>query len=202
MNDSHALPSLEGERVRLRMLTSEDVPRLFAQFSDPKVMRYWSRTPLMQIEDAAHLFEEIDRGVRACEFAQWAIAQRQSDRMIGSCALFKLDRNHRRAELGFALASAHWGQGYAQEALRLALAYAFGTLELNRIEADIDPRNAASIRLVERMGFRYEGLLRERWQVGGEIQDGAIYGLLARDYAATVARQAACAPVVPPRSQI
>ena len=184
MTKAEILPSLQGPRIRLRMLQATDVPQLYAQFSDPKVMRYWSRPPLMRIEEAQTLFEELDRGVRAGEFAQWAIARHSDDLMIGSCALFAHQQAHHRAEIGYALVHAHWGQGYAAEALRLALDYAFGVLDLHRLEADSDPRNAASIRLLERLGFVREGLLRERWHVGGEIQDSAIYALLARDHAA------------------
>ena len=188
------VPVLDGARVRLRAMTAADVPRLFAQFSDPKVMRYWSRGPLMQMDDAREMFDEIDRGVRAGQFLQWAIARNTDDLMIGSCALFSQNPAHRRAEIGFALSSAHWGHGYAQEALRLALEQAFAGLDLHRIEADVDPHNTASLRLLERIGFVREGLLRERWHVGGERQDSAIYGLLARDYAAASTAPAALTP--------
>ncbi len=191
MTQAQVLPLLQGERVQLRMLRVGDVPQLYAQFSDPKVMRYWSRPPLMRIEEAQTLFEELDHGVGAGEFAQWAIARRSDDRMIGSCALFAHQQVHRRAAIGYALASAHWGHGYALEALRLALDHAFGMLELHRLEADVDPRNVASTRLLEKLGFVREGVLRERWHVSGEIQDSAIYALLARDYAAASTAAAA-----------
>jgi ribosomal-protein-alanine N-acetyltransferase len=76
--------------------------------------------------------------------------------------------------------------------LRLALAHAFGPLGLRRVEADVDPRNAASCRLLERLGFRREGLLRERWRVNGETCDSALFGLLAREFdALAVAEPAA-----------
>ena len=184
MTDAYVLPLLQGPRVQLRMLRVGDVPQLYTQFSDPKVMRYWSRPPLMRIEEAQTLFEELERGVGTGEFAQWAIARRSDDVMIGSCALFAYQQVHRRAAIGYALASAHWGHGYAHEALRLALDHAFGMLELHRLEADVDPRNVASTRLLEKLGFVREGVLRERWHVSGEIQDSAIYALLAPDYAA------------------
>jgi RimJ/RimL family protein N-acetyltransferase len=77
------------------------------------------------------------------------------------------------------------GHGYAREAVPLALGHAFGKLALNRVEADADPRNLPSCRLLERLGFTREGLLRERWRVGDDVQDSVIYGLLARDHAAT-----------------
>jgi RimJ/RimL family protein N-acetyltransferase len=69
-----------------------------------------------------------------------------------------------------------------QETLRAVLNYAFEVLNLHRIEADVDPRNAASVKTVERLGFQREGYLRERWQVNGEIQDALFYGLIRPDW--------------------
>ena len=119
----------------------------------------------------------------AARFLQWAIA-RDDDALIGTCSLFEISPSNRRASLGYALTRAHWGMGHALEATRLAVAHAFGTMALHRLEADVDPRNAPSLRLLERLGFEREGLLRERWHVAGETQDSLIYGLLARGYAA------------------
>jgi RimJ/RimL family protein N-acetyltransferase len=196
VNASATLPLLAGKRVHLRAMRQDDVSALFALQSDPVGMRYWSYSPLTRIEQAQEMFERNDRSARAGESLPWAIALNPVDArhdgaavigtcLIGTCTLFALDATHRRALIGYALARAHWGQGYAQEALRLALPHAFGALALNRVEADIDPRNVASVRVVERVGFKREGLLRERWWVGDDVQDSVIYGLLARDHAAT-----------------
>lgn len=184
-----SLPQLRGSRVQLRAQRAGDVPALFAIHSDPVVMRYWSFPPWQRAEQAQEMFDKNDRGRRSGEFLPWAIAlnadaaQDGDDALIGTCSLFAIDTMHRRAMIGYALARAHWGRGYAQEALRLALDHAFGALALNRVEADVDPRNTASIRLLERVGFAREGVLRERWRVGDDVQDSAMYGLLAREYA-------------------
>jgi RimJ/RimL family protein N-acetyltransferase len=183
------LPVLHGARVRLRAQRASDVAALFALYADARVMRYWSNAPFTRMEQAQEKFEYHDRGVRAGEFLQWAIV-RSDDGLIGTCSLFELNPTHRRASFGYALASAHWGHGYALEATRLVVDYAFGVMALRRLEADVDPRNAPSLRLLERLGFRSEGVLRERWQVSGETQDSAIYGLLSRDYAATASSRA------------
>jgi ribosomal-protein-alanine N-acetyltransferase len=176
------LPVLQGSRVRLRAQRADDVPALFALYSDPQVMRYWSAAPFTELEQAQDKFEFHDRGVRSGEFAQWGIV-RDDDALIGTCSLFELSMADRRASFGYALASAHWGNGYALEAARLVVGHAFEVMALRRLEADVDPRNLASLRLLDRLGFTREGLLRERWQVGGETQDSLICGLLARDYA-------------------
>lgn len=191
MNLESPMPVLEGSRVRLRRAVREDIPDLFALHADRRVMRYWSTPVYTEIGQAQALFERNDRGVEGRDFCYWALALRDGDRLIGSCSLFAINTGNRRAEIGYALHCDHWGRGYALEALGLMIGYAFDTLKLHRIEADVDPRNAGSVRLLERLGFRREGLLRERWQVAGEITDSAIYGLLARDYATAATASAA-----------
>jgi RimJ/RimL family protein N-acetyltransferase len=88
----------------------------------------------------------------------------------------------RRCEMGYALARAHWGGGYVSEALRALLNFGFTALDLNRIEADVDPRNGASARVLEKLGFQKEGFMPERWIVQGEPADTVYYGLLRRHW--------------------
>lgn len=177
------LPRLDAGRVVLRQLTDADVPALHAIFSDPRVMRYWSTAPLADPAAAAALLAEIDAGRRADAFYQWGIA-RADDAVIGTVTLFQLVREHRRAEVGYALGADHWGRGLASAAVARLVRHAFEDLGLHRLEADTDPRNAASLRLLERLGFVREGLLRERWHVGGEVQDAIVLGLLRRAWRA------------------
>lgn len=177
-------PTLEGARVRLRAHRDDDLDDLHAVHSDPAVMRYWSTPAWTEVERTRERLALAQAGNDPDACLAWAIAGRDDDRLIGGVTVFRIDRAQGRAEVGYALRSSAWGRGHAQEALRLALAYAFQALALRRIEADIDPRNLASCRLVERLGFVREGLLRERWCVAGERQDTALYGLLARDFIA------------------
>lgn len=178
------LPTIETERLRLRWLTAADVPALFAIFGDAEVCRYWSSPPMPDIAAAEALLREIEACFAARSLFQWGIAERDSDAVIGTCTLASLSAEHRRAEVGFALARSAWGRGYLAEALPALLAFAFDTLGLHRIEADVDPRNARSIRVLERVGFQREGYMRERYHLSGEIQDAVMYGLLHRESAA------------------
>ena len=102
--------------------------------------------------------------------------------MLGQVSLFNFSEQSGRADIGYGLAREHWGRGFMNEALIAVVDFAFGPLGLRRLEADIDPRNQASLRALERIGFVREGLLRERWQVGDEISDTAFMGLLAREW--------------------
>jgi [ribosomal protein S5]-alanine N-acetyltransferase len=176
------LPTLTGARVRLRWLTASDLGALYDVFSDADVMRYWARTPFTEQDEARELLEVIEQSFAAQTRFQWGIALRGDDHVIGTATLSSVDSSNLRAELGYALGRPHWGQGLMGEALALLLNFAFGEIGLRRLEADADPRNAASIRTLERLGFQREGYLRERWLVGGETQDSAFFGLLRREW--------------------
>jgi len=175
------VPELAGPRLRLRALDARDADALFALHSDAQVMRYWSTPPWRERAQAVTHIERMQRERQQAEFYPW-VATLDGDVLMGTCSLFALSREHARAEIGYALRREFWGRGFAQEMLGLALAHAFDAIGLNRIEADIDPENAPSCRLVERVGFTREGLLRERWRVGGGAQDTALYALLAREW--------------------
>jgi len=176
------LPTINTSRLSLRWIRAEDVDDFYAVYSNPEVMRYWSTLPLPDKDAASKLINEIHEGIKRDDMLKWGIALRSSDKLIGSVTLFRIDFTHRRAEIGYAQGRAYWGQGYMQEALKAVLNHAFEILNLHRIEADVDPRNAASVRTLERLGFQREGYLRERWQVNGEIQDAFYYGLLRSDW--------------------
>lgn len=183
-----AFPRLAGARTCLRGPRDDDTDALYALFSDPRVMRYWSRSAMTERSEAAGLIVEIGERFEQREMLNWVIASRRDDVVVGTCTLFHFDPRHRRAELGYALRSDLWGLGLASEAVAVALDWAFATLGLHRIEADIDPRNAASRRLLDRLGFASEGLLRERFFVEGDATDSEIFGLLASDWRARTRR--------------
>jgi RimJ/RimL family protein N-acetyltransferase len=182
MIDGDSLPALDAARIRLRWLTARDVDALFAVFSDPLMMRYWSTPPMQERAEAEELLAKIHRQFADRFSFQWGIERKHDGRLLGTCTLFHLDERNMRAEIGYCLHSDYWKQGYMSEALTALFDHAFGTMKLRRLEADVDPRNDNSLRVIGRLGFRHEGLLRERWNVGGEIQDSAFLGLLAREW--------------------
>ncbi len=182
MIDGDALPTLDAPRVRLRWLAADDVDALFDVFSDETMMRYWSSPAMQDRAEAEALLLKIHRGFADKSAYQWGIERKDDGRLLGTCTLFHIHAGNQRAEIGYALASAYWKRGYMSEALTAMLDYAFGPMALRRLEADVDPRNSNSMRIVGRLGFHQEGLLRERWNVGGEIQDSAVLGLLAREW--------------------
>jgi RimJ/RimL family protein N-acetyltransferase len=179
------LPTLAGPRVELRGLGPADEPGLLRVFGDAETMRWWSHGPLADLAAAAGYRRLIDEGLRSRTLFQWGVFARDGGALMGTCTLSDWRPAHRRAELGYILHRDHWGRGLASEAVRTALGFAFGPMGVHRVEADIDPDNAASIALVERLGFVREGRLRERWWPYGEAQDSLIYGLLATEWDGT-----------------
>ncbi|MEM7587332.1 MAG: GNAT family N-acetyltransferase [Acidobacteriota bacterium] len=185
MFENSRLPTLAAERVELRWLVDSDVPALFEIFSDAEVARFWSSPAQRELAEAEKLLAEIRRDFEKRDLFQWGVARRRDDRVIGTCTLAGIDTRNRRAEIGFALGRSYWKRGYMMEALPMLLDFAFDELDLHRLEGDVDPRNQASIKALERLGFQREGYLRERWIVGGEICDTVYYGLLDREWRAS-----------------
>jgi RimJ/RimL family protein N-acetyltransferase len=176
------LPTIDAGEVRLRTLRHDDVPALFAIFGDPEVTRYWGFATLPDLAAAGALVEQIHAQAAAGTLFQWGIEAHAE--LVGTCTLSSIDRCNRRAELGFALASAHQRRGYVAAALPALLRHAFDAMDLHRLHADTDPRNTRSIRVLERLGFRREGLLREHYLVTGEAQDALVFGLLRSEWRA------------------
>lgn len=182
MNFPSSFPVLTTARLVLRETSHRDVDAVFALESDPVAMRYWSRPPMREISEAKESVARAMKYFPSRDGLRWSIARPADDWMVGHVSLFNFNEQSGRADIGYGLAREHWGQGFMHEALTAVVDYAFGPLGLRRLEADVDPRNRASVRAVERLGFAREGLLRERWQVGEEISDTVFLGLLAREW--------------------
>ena len=177
-------PELHSPRLHLREVLNSDALALYAIHSDPEVMRYWSYPAWTQLAQAQAKVDEIARQRREQDILVWAIAETDSELLIGTVAVFGFNREQGRAEIGYSLHRDWQGRGLASETLQLVLPYLFQEYGLRRIEADVDPRNRASCRLLEKLGFVREGLLRQRWLVDGQLCDSALYGLLQQDFIA------------------
>lgn len=175
---------LRTPRLWLRPLHEGDAPALLQIFSDTKVTQYWSQPPWTDIAQAHEMVAKDRVALASGESLRLGIERLDDHQLLGHCSLFRFSPQCRRAEVGYALGSAAWGHGYMHEALTALLDHGIETMDLNRIEADIDPLNQASARALERLGFTREGFLRERWIVAGVKSDTALYGLLQSEWRA------------------
>ena len=130
-------------RLELRPLREADVAALFAIHSDPAVMRYWD-APIWNNDERGRAMVARDLALTTRDYLRLGIELTASGKLLGTCALWGINAQCRRAEIGYVLGSASWGHGYMHEALSALLDYAFTELDLNRVEADTDPRNERS----------------------------------------------------------
>ncbi|TFW34168.1 GNAT family N-acetyltransferase [Massilia horti] len=169
---------LNTERLALRWPEERDRDAIFAIYSDPAVVRYWSNEAWSTLAQADEWIASRRAGNADGSGVCLVVTLAGSGELIGTLSLYHFFEQSRRCDIGYAFGSRHWGKGYAYESLHVLLEYGFRHLDLNRIEADIDPGNAPSGRVLERLGFRKEGYMPERWIVHGETADTVFYGLL------------------------
>ena len=175
-------PTLRTTRLQLRPFVGADADALFAMHSSAYVLRYWDAPPWTERERAERFIAACRQMADDGSGARVAI-ERVSDRaFLGWCALTRWTPAYRSAATGYCLDDAAWGHGYATEAAGGLLQWAFDTLDLNRVQAEVDTRNGASARVLEKLGFVREGTLREDCVVNGEVSDSWVYGLLRRDW--------------------
>ncbi len=170
-------------RLILRPFAATDLAPFMAYRNDPVVARYQSWEGMT--EDQARAFIRAQQVARPGTPGQWlqiALERRDTGVLIGDCALKVDAQEPRQAELGYTLARAHQGQGFASEAVRCVLEYAFSTLGLHRIVAVVDCENAASVALLERLGWRREGHFIQNIWFKGAWGDEYQYALLREEW--------------------
>ncbi len=186
-------PTLHASRVLLRAFEESDAEAIYSLQSNSRVLRYWDSPPWTERSRA----DAFLAGCKAMEQegtgARFVIQGKESNAFLGWCSMFRWNPVYRSLGIGYCLDERAWGQGLATEAVRTMLEWAYATLDLNRVEAELDTRNAASARVLEKLGFAREGHKREDCIVLGEVSDTWIYSILRREWEA--GRQ-----VVPPAS--
>lgn len=169
------------KKIGLRPLVMTDAKGMFDILSDVESMKYWSDQPINHIDEAKDTLDKDLQSDAKGKSMCWAITLAGQDQLIGKCILFNFDPLYLRAEIGYVLNRRYWRQGLMRHALNAVIEFAFKTLELHRIEADVDAENLGSLALLEGLGFEREGLFRDRWCVYGEWQDSVMLALLNPD---------------------
>ena len=177
---------LAGPRLTLRRFRAADAPVLAAYRSVPEVARYQSWDAPFPREEGERFVHELAKEHPDTPGAwfQFAVALRPAGQLIGDCAAIPQAGDPRQCEIGFTIAPGHQGRGYATEATRLLVGYLFGRRAKHRITATCDARNTASAAVLERLGMRREGHLRESSWAKGEWTDELLYGLLRSEWQA------------------
>lgn len=175
------LPELETERLVLRRMRPTDAEDALKNLSDPEVVRHVPLGACQNLNEARAFLQNFLDHYAARRVAPWGVNLKANGRHIGVCGYENWGPNSDRAEMGFLFGREFWGQGYAYEAAKAAIAFGFETMRLNRIEARTVPENLAAQHLLERLGMTYEGTLRENMRWKGAYHDMRMYSLLRRE---------------------
>lgn len=177
------MPRIETERLALREIDPErDLNALYALFADPAVAMLTDTGPFTEMWEAEEVMTWFGAIFSAHQGLRWAITLRGGDdRLIGTCGFNIWNRRSNSAEIGYDLMPAHWGQGIVPEALQAMISWGFENLGLNRIQADVMVHNEGSARVLKKLGFTEEGLLRQSGYWRDEYHDLRYFGLLRQD---------------------
>ncbi|NNN00984.1 MAG: GNAT family N-acetyltransferase [Acidimicrobiaceae bacterium] len=179
---SLSTPTLNTTRLRLRPFNDSDANSLFALHSNAYVLRYWDSPPWGERNRAEQFLATCRQIAEDGTGVRLAVDRASDEAFIGWCGLSRWNPDFRSASMGYCFEAAAWGHGFATEAARALLQWAFDTLEINRVQAEVDTRNTPSARVLEKLGFVREGTLREDCVVNGEVSDSWVYGLIRREW--------------------
>lgn len=179
-------PTFTTNRLFLRHIQPEDAKDLFPTFSDEDAMQYYGHEPHQSLEDTHEMIERIQVHYAQRVAIRWGITLKGVDQVIGSCGFHRFGAGFHYAETGYELNRAFWGQGIMTEAMSTILTYGFTELELHRVEAIIDIANEQSKGLLLKLGFTYEGNLRQRYYFRDLFEDEHYFGLLKNEWRGTV----------------
>jgi ribosomal-protein-alanine N-acetyltransferase len=171
-------PLLETERLFFRQITAAHAPDIFRLRTDEKVIKYVDRLPMKNMQEAMDLVKLISDSFDNNNGIAWAIESKETKRTVGDISFWKLIKEHHRAEIGYSALPEYWGKGLMTEAIKKVIEYGFSVMKLHSIEANVNPDNQPSIKLLERAGFVREAYFKENYYFDGKFVDSAIYSLI------------------------
>lgn len=175
-------PQISTKRLILRKISLNDAQTLFKYWSDPQVTQYLNLNTFKNIEQSLKMIGLLNSLYTKGKGIRWAIALKKNNIVIGTCGYNSWIKKSSRGEIGYELGREYWGNGYATEAVQKIIEYGFKTMNLNRIEAFTVPEAVSSVHLLEKLGFKKEGVLREYGYLNGKFLDENVYSLLKRDW--------------------
>ncbi|WP_088072263.1 GNAT family N-acetyltransferase [Gottfriedia luciferensis] len=175
-------PILETERLSFIQITQEYVNEIFSIFSNDDVIQYYGMSPFTEKDQAVKMIESFQTRFENLQGMRWGIVEKKSNQLIGTIGLNNLVLHAKRTEIGYDLLPTYWRNGYMAEAIKAIMSYCFENLELYRIGAIIFPENIASSSLVEKLGFKKEGLLRGYLVQNNHSRDLNVFSIIKPEW--------------------
>jgi [ribosomal protein S5]-alanine N-acetyltransferase len=171
-------PLILTPRLTLRLMTEADAPQVFQLRSDDIGNKFLDRPKMENIEKAFELIQSVEQMRIAGTAINWAICLRDDPTLIGTIGFWRMQPEHYRAEIGYMLMPKHHRKGFMQEAIQPVMNFGFRTIGLHSIEAQVNPFNEASIKILERNRFVREGYFRENYFFDGKFLDTGVYSCI------------------------
>jgi len=171
-------PELKTERLVLRRILMEDAQALFEMRSDERVMQFLDRPRAKSIADAENLIRLIDHDIENNIGITWGVSLTGTSRLIGTMGFWNITKAHFRAEIGYLLHPDFQGKGLMIESAKKTINFGFREMGLHSIEANINPNNLRSAKMLENCGFVKEAHFRENYYYDGKFLDSVIYSLI------------------------
>lgn len=149
---------IESHKYLLRKITYSDSRDILEMYSDDDVMKFNSGQKISYIEDIIKLIDVIDKGFEKKWFIRWGVIEKSTNEYLGDLALHHFDENENKVQIGYMLKKAHWNKGIMSEAAPLLINHVSENTPVQTIEAHIYPQNTASIKLAEKLGFKFKEL--------------------------------------------
>ena len=177
-----SFPILNTQRLLLRQITQDDDRSLLEVLSDEDTCEYLTHNAVNDIANIQRMIYGMQRFFDEKQRIRWGIAKRQDNSIIGHCGFFDIDKANCCAEISYCLKSGLWGQGIMTEALDAMLKFGFEDYGLNRIVAKVMKDNVGSVKVLQKLGFVHEGILRESLYKNGKYHDLMIFSILKNEY--------------------
>ena len=175
-------PVLETQRLSLSSFEPSDIDRFFQLRSNEEFVKYLGLPPMSKRSAARDRVHEIIQAFMVREGISWKISLKNKSELIGYIGYWQINFRHHRAEIGFGIDEKHQKTGLISEAMPKVLEYGFQEMNIHRIEADIDPKNRASSKVLAKFGFQKEGYFRENYFFNQRFIDSEYHGLLKKDF--------------------
>lgn len=171
-------PVLNTDRLMLRELKINDAQAILTCFSNPDVLRHYGQNPLTSLDQVKHIINNFSKNYDEKRGIKWGIELKGQEGIIGTIGFQEWSTEHRRAEISYALFPESWGKGYAMEAVNRVISFGFQEMDLVRIGAIVFTENDASNKLLTKVGFEKEGILRKYMHQNQVPYDTYIYSLI------------------------
>ena len=176
------IPTIETDRLVLRAMSSRDAADMFDYASRGEVTRYLLWSAHRTVSYSREYLSFIEKRYRVGDFYDWAVTEKESRRMIGTCGFTSIDLANRRGEIGYVLNPDFHRRGYATEAAEAVVDFGFSKLDLNRIEARFMQGNDPSLRVAQKLGMTLEGYARDALFVKGEYRTVGTCSILREEF--------------------